>query len=138
MAGACKKFQPSLAGANVACDIVIPQPERGDGIMADDAVMEILMRIQSSIVALDEKTQASLADLDKKFTTQLTDLDKKFTTQNTILAQDVRLIRAGIQDIVRTRVTAGEVDVLHEDMSKLQLGLTALAIRVEALEHSRS
>ncbi len=83
--------------------------------MADDAVMEILKRIQASIVAMDEK----------------------FTRQNIVLAQDVRFIRAGIQDMVRTRVTAGEVDVLHEDMSKLELGLTALTIRVERLEQAK-
>ena len=100
--------------------------ERRDNFMADDAVMEILKRIQVSIAALDERTQKSLAAL-----------DEKFTRQNTILGQDVRMIRAGIQDIVRTRVTAGEVDVLHEDMSRLQLGLTDLTIRVEALEHSK-
>jgi hypothetical protein len=90
-------------------------PGLGNNFMADDAVVEILKRIQASIVALDEK----------------------FTRQNTMLSQDVRMIRAGIQDMVRTRVTGGEVDVLHEDMSRLQLGLTDLTIRVEALEHSK-
>jgi hypothetical protein len=50
--------------------------------------MEILQRIQASIVALDNRVVA---------------LDEKFTRQNTILAQDVRMIRAGIQDMVRTR-----------------------------------
>jgi hypothetical protein len=121
-----RNMQLNLANECAACYAASSQPERGEGIMADGAVMEILRRIQASIVALDEKTQASLAAL-----------DQKFTRQQTILAQDVRLIRAGIQDMVRTRVTAGEVDVLHEDMSRLELGLTALTIRVEALEHAK-
>jgi hypothetical protein len=126
MAGAAKNLQLNTADGSTACYVAAVQPEQRGEVMADDAVMEILTRIQASIVALDEKTQASIADL-----------DRKFTTQTTVLAQDIRLIRAGIQDMVRTRVTAGEVDVLHEDMSKLQLGLIALTIRVETLEHSR-
>jgi hypothetical protein len=126
MAGAEKKLQPDIADDNIACHIMPVQPERGDDAMADDAVMEILKRIQASIAAMDEK-----------FTTQLAAMDEKFTRQNIVLAQDVRFIRGGIQDMARTRVTAGEVDVLHEDLSKLELGLTALTIRVEALEHAK-
>jgi hypothetical protein len=122
MVGADRKLQLHIADDGIACHISPSQPERGDDFMADDAVMEILNRIQASIVALDHRVAA---------------LDEKFTRQYTILAQDVRIIRAAIQDMVTTRVTAGEVDVLHEDMSRMQLGLADVVIRVEALEHPR-
>jgi hypothetical protein len=126
MVGADKQSQLILAEDSAACYVRPSQPERGDGVMADDAVMEILKRIQASIVALDEKTQASLAAL-----------DKKFTTQYTILAQDARMIRVGIHDMVRTRVTAGEMDALHEDVDRLQQGLADLMARVDVLEHTK-
>jgi hypothetical protein len=97
--------------------------------MADDAVMEVLLRIQASIVTLDQK----IATLDQK----IVGLDEKFTTQYTILAQDVRMIRGGIHDMVRTRVTAGEMDSLHEDVNRMQQGLAALTMRVDILEHTK-
>jgi len=115
MVCADKKLQPDLAGKDSACYPAFSQPERVAGVMADDAVLEILKGIQSSIAALDEK----------------------FTTQYTILAQDVRMIRGGIRDMIKTRVTAGEVDALHEDMTRMQLGLADLATRVEVLEGHR-
>jgi hypothetical protein len=115
MAGADSKLQLSIADDGTACYIFPSQPGRGSDFMADDAVIEILNKIQASIVALDEK----------------------FTRHHTILAQDVRMIRGGIRDMVMTRVTAGEVDVLHEDMSRMQLGLADLVIRMEAVEHPK-
>jgi hypothetical protein len=126
MAGADSKLQLSISGDGAACYISPSQPGRGSDFMADDAAIEILKKIQASIVALDDKTQASLVAL-----------DEKFTRHHTILAQDVRMIRGGIRDMVMTRVTAGEVDVLHEDMSRMQLGLADLVIRMEAVEHPK-
>jgi hypothetical protein len=101
--------------------------------MADEAVVEILKRIQASIVALDEKTQASIAETQASIAA----LDKKFTMQQAILAQDVRMIRGTIRDMVQTRVTAGEVDTLHEDMNRMQQGLADIMSRVDVLERHR-
>jgi ubiquinone biosynthesis protein UbiJ len=80
--------------------------------MADDAVMEILRRIQASIAALD----------------------RRVTGQLNILSQDVRMIRSTIHDMGETRVTEGEVAVLHEDINRVQQTLADLTARVEALE----
>ncbi len=55
--------------------------------MTDDAMMEVLRRIQ-----------ANLAGLDRRVTAQLN-----------VLQQDVRMIRAAIHDMGNTRVTEGEV-----------------------------
>jgi hypothetical protein len=129
MAGVNRNAQLILANKNAACYGATSQPERGEGTMADDAVMEVLVRIQASIVTLDQK----IATLDQK----IVGLDEKFTTQYTILAQDVRMIRGGIHDMVRTRVTAGEMDSLHEDVNRMQQGLAALTMRVDILEHTK-
>jgi hypothetical protein len=136
MAGVNRNAQLILANKNAACYGATSQPERGEGTMADDAVMEVLVRIQASIVTLDQK----IATLDQKIATldqKIVGLDEKFTTQYTILAQDVRMIRGGIHDMVRTRVTAGEMDSLHEDVNRMQQGLAALTMRVDILEHTK-
>jgi len=66
--------------------------------MPDDAVMEILRRIQTSLAGLD----------------------RRVTGQLNVLQQDVRMVRAAIHDMGETRVTEGEVEVLHEDVNRVQ------------------
>jgi hypothetical protein len=83
--------------------------------MADDAVMEILRRIQ-----------ANLAGLDRRVTGHLN-----------VLSQDVRMIRAAFHDMGETRATEGEVEVLHEDLTRVQQSLADLTARVEELESQR-
>jgi hypothetical protein len=95
--------------------------------MADDALPQILQMIQASIVALDHKLETSIAAL-----------DHKVTTQHTILAQDIRMIRAAIHDMAETRVTEGEIVALHEDVNRVQQGLADLALRVNILEYWRA
>ena len=86
--------------------------------MADDIVMQILQAIQANLAALDRKVSGQGRTLD-------------------VVRQDVRMIRATIRDMGETRVTEGEVDVLHEDVNRVQHGLTDLEARVEALEGQR-
>jgi hypothetical protein len=134
MVGADHKSQLIVANDDSSCYDV--SSERGDSFMSDDAVIEILKIIQSSIVALDNRVVA----LDNRVVAlheRVAALDEKFTRQYTILAQDVRMIRAGIHDMVKTRVTVGEVDALHEDMTRMELGLADLVVRMNALEHPR-
>jgi ubiquinone biosynthesis protein UbiJ len=95
--------------------------------MTDDAVLKILQTTQSSIVALERKVEASIAAF-----------DHKVTKQHSILTQDVRMIRAAIHDMGETRVTEGEMAVLHEDVNRVQQGLDELATRVEILEGQRN
>jgi hypothetical protein len=83
--------------------------------MTDDAMMEVLRRIQ-----------ANLAGLDRRVTAQLN-----------VLQQDVRMIRAAIHDMGNTRVTEGEGEVIHEDVNRVQQGLADLTTRVEELEGRR-
>jgi len=51
-----------------------------------------------------------------------------------VLRQDVRLIRAAVNDIARTEVTSGEVEALHHDVNKLQQSVAELEVRLEAVE----
>jgi hypothetical protein len=45
------------------------------------------------------------------------------TGQLDVLQQDVRMVRAVTHDMGETRVIEGEVEVLHEDVSRVQQGL---------------
>ena len=83
--------------------------------MTDDAVMPILRMIQENLAALDRKVSGQGRDL-------------------AMVMQDVRMIRAAIHDMGETRVTEGEVTVLHEDVSRVQNRLTDLEVRIEVLE----
>jgi hypothetical protein len=88
--------------------------------MADDVVMQILQAIQANLAALDRKVSGQGRTLD-------------------VVKQDVRMIRATIRDMGETEVTEGEgeVEVLHEDVNRVQQGLTDLEARIEALEGQR-
>jgi hypothetical protein len=87
--------------------------------MADDVVVEILKGMQASIVALDGRFDA---------------LDRKVTRQHAMVTQDIRMIRAAIHDMAKTRVTEGEIVALHEDVDRMQHGRDVLTTRVELLE----
>ncbi len=83
--------------------------------MTDDAVLPILQKIQEKLAALD----------------------RKFSRDFDILKQDVRMIRAAVHDMGETRVTEGEITVLHEDVNRVQQRLQDLELRVEELEGHR-
>jgi len=80
--------------------------------MTDDVVLPILQSIQANLAALDRKLSR--------------DLD--------IVKQDVRMIRSTIHDMGKTRVSEGEIVVLHEDVNRVQARLSDLETRVEELE----
>lgn len=83
--------------------------------MTDDAVLPILQKIQEKLAALD----------------------RKFSRDFDILKQDVRMIMAAVHDMGETRVTEGEITVLHEDVNRVQQRLQDLELRVEELEGHR-
>ncbi len=88
--------------------------------MADDVVMQILQAIQANLAALDRKVSGQGRTLD-------------------VVKQDVRMIRATIRDMGETGVTEGEVEVLHEDVNRVQQGLTDLeALKALAAVRFRS
>jgi len=86
--------------------------------MADDIVVPILRTIQADLAALNRKVSAQGHDLSD-------------------VKQDVRMIRAAIHDMGETRVTEGEITVLHEDVNRVQQRLQDLELRVEELEDHR-
>ncbi len=86
--------------------------------MTDDIAVPILRTIQADLAALNRKVSAQGHDLSD-------------------VKQDVRMIRAAIHDMGETRVTEGEITVLHEDVNRVQQRLQDLELRVEELEDHR-
>jgi hypothetical protein len=46
----------------------------------------------------------------------------------------VRLVRAAVNDIGKTSITAGEVEAMHDDIDRVQTENIALATRIATLE----
>ena len=101
--------------------------------MPEDAVIVILRNIQAELAALPGLT-ADVAGLRQL----LTAIDRKFTREFEIVKQDIRMIRSTIHDMGETRVTEGEIAVLHEDFGRVETRLSNLEMRVEQLEGHRT
>jgi hypothetical protein len=84
-------------------------------VAMSDIVLPILNKIQNSLAALDRKLTAQGCDI-------------------TAVKQDTRMIRATIHDMGETRVTEGEITVLHEDVNRVAERMRDLEVRVEQLE----
>jgi hypothetical protein len=52
----------------------------------------------------------------------------------TVLRQDMRDLRAAFNDFARTNVTAGEIEVLHADVNRVQAENAELAARLATVE----
>jgi hypothetical protein len=50
------------------------------------------------------------------------------------LQRDMRLLRAAVNDIARTNITAGEVEAMHTDIDRALAEIRNLAARVMTLE----
>ena len=50
------------------------------------------------------------------------------------VVQDVRMLRAAISDVAKENIMPGEIEVLHEDVSKLQLDVSEIKGRLEIVE----
>ena len=90
--------------------------------MTEDAVLEILKKIQSDL--------ADLAPLKRQVPGIVRTLN--------VVKQDVRMIRSTIHDMGKTRVTEGEIETLHEDVNRVQADISDLVTRVEQLEGQKS
>jgi ubiquinone biosynthesis protein UbiJ len=53
------------------------------------------------------------------------------------LRQDVRMLRAAINDMARVNITAGEVEALHTEIDRMQTKQMELETRLAALEQVR-
>jgi hypothetical protein len=51
-----------------------------------------------------------------------------------VIRRDVRLVRAAVNDIGKTSITAGEVEAMHDDIDRVQTENIALATRIATLE----
>jgi DnaJ-domain-containing protein 1 len=59
---------------------------------------------------------------------------KVFGNDINAMQQDVRMIRAALNDMARTNVTAGEVEAIHTDINRLNADYRDLAIEVEIIK----
>ena len=98
----------------------------------DDVVVEILRGIQSDMAGL----KADIAGLKMDAVGVKTDMRSHSDTLN-ILLQEVREIRSAVNDIERTRVSVGEIEALHSDVTRMQRGLSDLIARVDMIEGRR-
>jgi hypothetical protein len=56
------------------------------------------------------------------------------TTTLTSLQQDVRMIRAAVNDIAKVNVTSGEIEAIHHDLNRLQQQFSEHDVRLNQLE----
>jgi ubiquinone biosynthesis protein UbiJ len=54
-----------------------------------------------------------------------------------VVQRDMRLLRAAINDMARTNITAGEVEAMHEDLDRALAKQAELEARVAALEQRK-
>jgi ubiquinone biosynthesis protein UbiJ len=52
------------------------------------------------------------------------------------LQQDVRMVRAAINDISRVNVTAGEIEAMHTELTRIQGDVAAHGARLDRIERS--
>jgi hypothetical protein len=101
----------------------------GDKAMDEDAIMQILKSIQET----QAKHTIALTKLEERAVNNSIAFGVQQKTLNA-LHQDVRMVRAALNDMERTRFSAGEAAALHEDVGRLQALHTDLAVRVGVLE----
>jgi outer membrane murein-binding lipoprotein Lpp len=88
----------------------------------DNLVLTMLRQLDSKV----DRMGTDIAELRRQGNVHARTLD--------ILSQDTRMIRAAVNDISKVDVTAGEVEVTHEDINRLRSEVTELAVRVDELE----
>jgi len=84
-----------------------------------DLVLEILKDMQRQLYVLP-RMQAEMATTARAVT---------------LLEQDVRMIRAALNDMARTNVTTGEADALHSEVNQLRADVREHETRLHILEH---
>jgi ubiquinone biosynthesis protein UbiJ len=94
-----------------------------------DAVLEVLKVIQGDIAGM----KGDVAGLKADMTTVKIELRVHSRTLD-ILLQEGRLLRAGVNDLAKEKVTPGEVEAIHHDLNRLQRDMSALTVRVDMME----
>jgi len=101
-----------------------------------DLVLEILKDIQGRLARV-ETTVGVLPQLETT-TSVLPRLEAEVATlvrAATGLQQDVRMIRASVNDMAHTRVSSGEVEALHFELDQLRTEVREHETRLNMLEH---
>jgi polyhydroxyalkanoate synthesis regulator phasin len=75
--------------------------------MPEDIVLEILKRIQSDMAAV----KSDMSNVKQHIA--------ELTIGQNVLVQEGRMIRAALNDLGKTRVSAGEVEAMHTDINEL-------------------
>jgi len=107
--------------------------------MAENGVIEILRSIQADIAGVKADMTGlkhDMAGLKADNADAKAELRSHSDVLN-ILLQEVREVRAAVNDIERTRVSAGEIEALHHDVTRMQRGLSDLTVRMERVEERR-
>lgn len=84
-----------------------------------DLVLEILKDIQNRLTVLP-RLEAEVATL---------------VRATSGLQLDVRMIRAAVNDMAHTRVSAGEIEALHTELDELRTNVQEHETRLHMLEH---
>jgi hypothetical protein len=90
--------------------------------MSDDITADILRVIRDDLAAM----KANMATMQVSIT--------GLTRSVSLLHQDVRMIRAAVNDIAREHVSTGEVEALHTDVNSLLDRMAQLEARMDAIE----
>jgi hypothetical protein len=94
--------------------------------VAENGVIDILRGLQADMAGLKSDMagiKADIAGVKLDVGSAKVEMRSHSDTLN-ILLQEVREVRAAVNDIERTRVSVGEIEVLHFDVTRMQRGLS--------------
>jgi hypothetical protein len=100
-----------------------------EGSMSDELLHEILKSVGSLHAEV-----AGLRDEMIGFSAGL----KVFAGQHNVMKQDLREIRAALNDMAKTSVTAGEIEAMHTDINRLDSQYVELATEVEKIKRAQA
>jgi peptidoglycan hydrolase CwlO-like protein len=88
------------------------------------------MRVATGTSGFRQMTQDMVLEILKKIQAELRSHTRALAT----LQQDVRMIRAAVNDIAKVGVTSGEIEAIHFDLNRLQQQFVELDTRINELE----
>jgi ubiquinone biosynthesis protein UbiJ len=89
--------------------------------MADE-VLEILAMIQGEIAGLKAEMMAVVTEL------------RVHSETFDVLLQEGRMLRSAVSDPSRRNVSRGEVEAIHQDLTRLRNDMSALTVRIDMIE----
>lgn len=81
------------------------------------------------MAALNGKVDRVAADLTAVKTEQ-----RSYSRTLNILVREGRLVRAAVNDIAKEKVTPGEMEAVHDDLTQLRREVDSLTARIEIVE----